>query len=597
MLNIENPEKSGKKDNTSSSAPGSNREQNQRSILSDLASFNTLVPTSKEHAEYKIEFDKILRQQLISRNLKSEKLLIHDITAETNGLNFLYIEYIDDDKSFAFCIYFEEFYNKADSFIADIGINTSYQENTAFGNFNMNNNMRNIETMDERCKDSIKFAIQRNDAITIKVPYMTNAIDKYSYNRAGEHAQNIVKQIASIYSIRDPESFKLTKALPRNVKINAHYIHGEKVRNIMTSLYPNSIIPRCDIALIATGTDMNKDEYGNQGSPQPLGVVTGYIDFVQNNIQQQYNLYSGQQQGRYTPIFKVTSVINCGRLPFMSLLMIAYAYEFFCDRGNWHIHMHEDYFLHNFGNIGNLFFKEKENENSKNEIMVCKNSAEVDRYINPNSGCFTQAVIALEIIDSHFTDPILKLIDLNDSQSLLNYLRQFTEMTIADDSLPSLIFEQTTNIVGTITKNPYNKNENEIDSRYLSTYLDLILQFPSAINEEDLKLFMFSNNANSIRKTNYIEKKTGGNFDKKFKCNNSILHPSFIRLMAEIVSKAGINFHGDNSHSGNPNMNNGSLNFNNDFFANLNNIPSISSPRNSFNVQNSNPFISTPFSN
>ena len=592
MVEFHNASNKSSTERKQSAAPGSTRDQSRgASILSDLAGYSSLVPVSKELIEYEDKLMTSMSEQLKSRNLRPESLKIHKRIAETNGLRFTYFEYADGDLTFAACNYYEESYRKTDGLLSNIGGNPNYDG--GFGTYNVNNR-RNIETMDESCKEAIKITLDKDSEINIKDPYIVNAIDRYSYNRAEEHAMNITKQIASIYSIRSPE-LKLSSILPRNVRINMHYLYGDRAREIMVGLYPNGVVPRCDFALVATGTDTQNSYDGlNQGSQQRslLGAICGYMDFTKNNNSQNPHAPSNHfgQIGQYTPVVKIDANLVCGRFPFISLLMISYAYQFFCTEGKWSIHMREENFLNSVSNLGNLFYKKKERENSKAEVMSCKKPSDLDQFLDPSSGCFTSAILALEIVDSHFADPILKLIDSNKTPTLLNYLRNFTDMAIEPNAIPSLLYGQTTNIVGTITKNTYDKAGIEVDSRYLSTYLDLLLQYPEAIQEDDLKMFLFYNDASSIAKTNYVDAKTGNSFNKKFKCNTSILHPAFIKLLAEVVANSGINLIGDNSHNGNPNLNNGSLNFGNDYFANLNGIPQMGNYGGNFTIQNNSPF-------
>ena len=576
--------------NPENSAPGSDREQNtQESIINLIAGFGTASRASRELSEYKINFRESVRHQLESNYLDPKALTIFDLTATTNGLNFLYMEYNDGSNVFAFCEYFEESFKKSDEFIPHM--NENYNDI----NYNVHNqNSRNIETMDEKCKAAIKHTVDNHDKINVKIPYVTNAIDIHSYDKYSLHALYIVKQIASIYLIQSVDQ-KISKVFPRRLRINMYYVHGEKLRNLMHDMYPNGILPRCDVGMVAVATDThNRFGTGPGAESKILGIITGYMDFVENNVNQPRNPFQ-QPGGQYTPIFKTTSIMNHGQSPFTSLIMISGANQFFCgDERNWTLHMRDEGFLHNIANIGNLFFNKKEKENSKQEIISFKTPSEVDMHTS-SPHCFTKAVMALEIVDSHFADPILNVIDRNETSKLLTYLRNFTDLTIPDDAIQSLLFSQSMSIIGTIQKNAYEKNSIEIDSRHYTTYLDLLHHFPECHQDQQLKPFLFINDNALISKVNFIDKQTRNGFKKKFKSSINILSDTFLRTLAEIIITANINLVDDESYNGNVNLSSGSLSFNNDFFSKFGNIPTVGKTGSNFSVQHNAPFNTSPF--
>ena len=595
-MNIKNAP-SGNKSNTDrqNTAPGSSRDHMQKTNFSNLTGFGTVSPVSKELTEYKELFIKGLHHYLNSENLKTDLLDIQDLNAEINGVNFLYITYKDTKQPFAFCNYFSETYNKSDSIISGMNMDHLNSMN-AFSNYNPNHT-KNIETMDEKCKKAIKLTLDKSDMITVKNPYITNEIDHLSYNKVAQHAQNIVKQIISIYAVQSPD-YTIQKTLPRNLKIGMNYFHGEKSYEIISRLYPNGITPRNDVSIVATLTDTSYDRSSMDQIPTSIaGVITGYMDFTKND-QQNYmtsSLYQQPMQPQYNPIFKITSVTNCGILPFMSLLMISYAHQFFCYENKWSMHMRDDNFMNKVANLGKLFTT-KTKEGGKNEVVTFRKPEEFNYYLNPTNGFFGNAVPCLEIIDSHFQDPILKLIDLNRTSELVNYIHKFTNIAIPENSIQNLIYGQTTNILGTISQKMYNSTL-EIDSRYYSTYLDLIQKFPEVVDTDDIKMFLYYNDEYAIRRTNFIDHKVDGGFNKKFKCHNTILNPHFLKLMAKIISESGINIQADNSFNGSMNFNTGSLNIGSDFFSDLNGMATMGNFGSSFNIQSNNPFATTtPFS-
>ena len=595
MVSIVDEDTTGKPRNThkrapGNTAPGSERSHNEHVTIDDiLTDFGNVVRVSRELTEYKHTFRELMPQQLQSRNFDPNALTVFDLTAETNGLNFLYMEYNDGKSSFAFCEYFEETFSKADSFIPTGG---NYENDMNYENYGQNN-IRNIETMDEKCKEAIKSTVDKYDGISVKIPYVTNAIDVHSYRNVAMHVQYIVQQISSIYMIRSTAA-KVGDAFPRKKRINMHYVSGDRLRDIMTSLYPNSILPRCDAGIVATSTNTQNRFGTGPGETKPLGILAGYVDFIENANDGQPLSPLQSQSGQYTPVFKTTSVINRGSTPFSSLMLISYAYQFFCGEGKWPIHMREENFLHNIANIGNLFYTRKGGENSKQEMISCKHPTDVDPY-TASSACFTPAVMALEIVDAHFADPILKLIDANQSANLLGYLRNFTGLSIPDQALQSIIFSKTISIVGTIIGSIYEKNSIEMDSRYLTTYLNALRQFPETHQDFNLKAFLRVNDQNLMRKMNYLDKNTNNRFNKKFKCNCNILSPAFFSLIAEIVTQSNINLIGDQSHNGHSNLDNGALKLGGDFFSKFSEIPTMGNTGTTFNIQNNTPFNNSPF--